>query len=120
MPIFDQGYQHWDGKLSGHAWRWLAVARRGVRTQLKNRWTRMALLLAWLPAIALGGFLALWGLFEQNTDDCRGFFAFLPPAVQLIPKAFRAEVWSLAFSMFLSAETFAAMILVLIVGPNLI
>ena len=21
MPIFDQGYQHWSGTLSGHAWR---------------------------------------------------------------------------------------------------
>ena len=39
MPIFDQGYQHWDGKLSGHAWRWLAVARRGVKTQLKQLMT---------------------------------------------------------------------------------
>ena len=32
MPIFDQGYQHWQGKLSGHAWRWLSITRQGVRT----------------------------------------------------------------------------------------
>ena len=31
MPIFDQGYQHWTGHLSGHAWRWLAITRHGVR-----------------------------------------------------------------------------------------
>ncbi|MDB5351394.1 MAG: hypothetical protein JWN86_2641 [Planctomycetota bacterium] len=120
MPIFDQGYQHWDGTLSGHAWRWLAISHRGVRTQLKNRWTRMALLLAWLPALALGMFLALWGLLEQKTDDWKGLFTFLPAVVLLDPKAFRAEIWSLAFSWFLIAETYAAMILVVIVGPNLI
>ena len=31
MPIFDQGYQHWSGKLWGHGWRWLAITRHGVR-----------------------------------------------------------------------------------------
>ena len=120
MPIFDQGYQHWDGKLSGHAWRWLAVARRGVRTQLKNRWTRLALLLAWVPALALGTMLALWGLFEKSPNLWGGFFSFLPPVVHANPSEFRAEVWSLLFSVFLSAETSAAMILVVIIGPNLI
>ena len=120
MPIFDQGYQHWDGKLSGHAWRWFAIAHRGVRTQLKNRWMRMALLFAWFPALALGLFLALWGLLEQNAEDWHSFFPFMPRAVLLSPKDFRTEVWSLAFSSFLWIETFAAMVLVIIVGPNLI
>ena len=31
MPIFDQGYQHWSGTLSGHSWRWLTITRHGVR-----------------------------------------------------------------------------------------
>ena len=120
MPIFDQGYQHWDGTLSGHAWRWLAIARRGVRTQLKNRATRMVLIAAWLPALGLGLFLALWGLLEQKTEDFAGFFAFLPMPVVLHPKEFRGPIWTIAFSLFLTAETFAAMVLVVIVGPNLI
>lgn len=120
MPIFDQGYQHWQGQLSGHGWRWLAIARRGVRTQLKNRWTRIALLLAWLPALVLGGFLTLWGLFEQKPMDWAPFFGFFPQAVLMDPKAFRSEAWAIAFSIFLLAETYAAMILVVIVGPNLI
>lgn len=120
MPIFDQGYQHWQGQLSGHGWRWLAIARRGVRTQLKNRWTRVAMILAWLPALVLGGFLTLWGLFEQKPSDWAGFFGFFPQAVLLNPTSFRSEAWAIAFSIFLSAETYAAMILVVIVGPNLI
>ena len=40
MPIFDQGYQHWSGELSGHTWRWLAITRHGVRVALSNRWIR--------------------------------------------------------------------------------
>jgi len=120
MPIFDQGYQHWDGKLSGHAWRWLAIARRGVRTQLKVRSTRLVLLLAWAPALALGAFLAFWGLLEQKTEDFAAFFAFLPMPVVLHPKEFRGPIWTIAFSVFLTAETWAAMVLVVIVGPNLI
>ena len=31
VPIFDQGYQHWNGTLTSHAWRWLAITRHGVR-----------------------------------------------------------------------------------------
>ena len=42
MPILDQGYQHWKGSLRGHAWRWLAITRQGVRAQLKNRWVWVA------------------------------------------------------------------------------
>ena len=52
MPIFDQGYQHWQGPLSGHGWRWLAIARHGVRVQLKNRLLR---------------FLASTGIFAEST-----------------------------------------------------
>ena len=50
MPIFDQGYQHWQGPLSGHAWRWLAIARHGVRVQMKNRIVFYMVLASWLPA----------------------------------------------------------------------
>jgi len=51
MPIFDQGYQHWSGELSGHGWRWLAIARNGVRAGLKGWMLRLALLFAWVPAL---------------------------------------------------------------------
>ena len=44
MPIFDQGYQHWSGELTGHGWRWLAITRHGVRIGMKNRLLRIALL----------------------------------------------------------------------------
>src|ERR1700681_3509418 len=53
MPIFDQGYQHWNGELTSHAWRWWAITRHGVRVGMKNRFLRLMIIVAWLPAVAL-------------------------------------------------------------------
>src|SRR5262245_21704890 len=99
MPIFDQGYQHWKGPLSGHAWRWLAVARHGARATLKNRSVRLLLLGAWLPALALIVFLALWGLLEQRAESVLSFLSqMLPPGMINDPRQYRAPVWTVAYS----------------------
>jgi hypothetical protein len=121
MPIFDQGYQHWKGPLVGHAWRWLAVARQGVRTQLKSRIVRFLLLVAWLPAVALVVALALWGLLEQRVESVVGFLGrLLPAGVIADPREYRVAVWTIAYSYFFKAELACSIFLVLTVGPNLI
>ena len=121
MPIFDQGYQHWQGQLSGHGSRWLAVARHGVRGQLGNRFVRMLMIVAWLPAVALVGFLALWGLMEQKTASVVGILAsILPAEIIADPGQYRAAVWTITYSFFLKAELVFALFLVLLVGPNLV
>lgn len=121
MPIFDQGYQHWQGTLSGHGWRWLAVARHGVRAQLKSWIVRILLLVAWLPAIALVGFLTLWGLLEQQAASVISFLqALLPPEIIAQPQDYRAAVWTIAYSYFFKTELVCSLFLVLVVGPNLV
>lgn len=121
MPIFDQGYQHWNGPLSGHAWRWLAVARHGVRALLQGRILRTLLLLAWLPAIALVGALAVWGLLEQQAESVLSFLRqILPADVVAQPKEYRTAVWTITYSFFFKAELACSLFLVLLVGPNLI
>ncbi|HEV3260716.1 MAG TPA: hypothetical protein VG013_27935, partial [Gemmataceae bacterium] len=123
MPIFDQGYQHWQGELSGHGWRWLTITRRGVRAQMKNRLTRFAMLVAWGPAIGLASVLIIWGLFEQKSSlvaPLMGIFRSLPPELQVEPRAYRATVWTIAYQYFFQVQVFFSMILVLLVGPNLI
>jgi ABC-2 type transport system permease protein len=121
MPIFDQGYQHWKGPLAGHAWRWLAVARHGVRTQLRSRLVRLMLLVAWLPALGLVVALALWGLFEQKAPSVMGLLSgMLPPAVVDDPQAYRSAVWTVLYSYFFKAELYCSIFLVLVVAPNLI
>lgn len=124
MPIFDQGYQHWSGKLSGHAWRWLAITRRGVKTALQTRWVRLALMLSWIPALVLALVLCLWGLFERQSALVE---MFKPMLTQIFgmpiasgPRGYRVEIWTLCFHYFLAWELWFSMVLVLLVGPNLI
>jgi ABC-2 type transport system permease protein len=124
MPIFDQGYQHWSGTLSGHAWRWLAITRQGVRIGFKNRYLRMVLLLAWLPALALVAILCMWGLVERNSELIVPFLGFLERLfgneVVQDPRHYRVEVWTICYHYFLLAELRFSMLLILLVGPNLI
>src|SRR5438552_5225168 len=121
MPIFDQGYQHWKGPLAGHGWRWLAVARHGVRSTLKGRIVKGLLFLAWVPAIVLVVVLATWGLLEQQAESVLTFLRRLLPAdVIARPQDFRAAVWTIAYMFFFKAELVCSLFLVLVVGPSLI
>ena len=105
MPIFDQGYQHWKGTLSGHAWRWLAITRQGLRGQFKNWIVRILLLLAWMPALTLVSVLATWALCEQGSETVLPMLrAILPPGVTADPHAYRLAIWTIAYSMFFKFE----------------
>lgn len=124
MPIFDQGYQHWSGQLSGHAWRWLAIARHGYHTGMKSSILRLMLLFSWLPAIGLALALVLWGLLEQRSPLVMPLMSFLTsfftPEMLADPKSYRVEAWTLSYSYFLNTEMRFSMVLILIVGPGLI
>jgi len=124
MPIFDQGYQHWSGTLSGHTWRWLAITRHGVRLGMKNTFIRFILLLAWVPAAALAGLLCVWGMVEQKSGLVTPLLEFLSSlfgsAVLTDPKSIRVEVWTLSYEFFLLTELRFSMLLILLVGPILI
>ncbi len=123
MPIFDQGYQHWNGKLSGHASRWLTIARHGVRSQMKNRATRLVLLGGLAPVLALVGFLVFWGLLEQRSPligPLAGILDLFPEQVRADPSKYRIMVWTIAYQFFFDVEIILTMILVMTVGPSLI
>ncbi len=123
MPIFDQGYQHWKGSLSSRAWRWLTIARQGLRVQLKGSITiiRILLLLALIPALILVVVLALWGLFEQGSQTIISLLQpILPQGIAADPHAYRHAVWTIAYSIFFKVEIFYIMLLVVVSGPNLI
>lgn len=129
MPIFDQGYQHWRGRLSGHAWRWLAITRRGVASQWRARGVKWVVAAAMVPALLLAGFLIVWGLIENQSpkvEDQSPTFQILfrilqlPEEVKAGPKAYRSVYWTMAFHFFFGVELFFSMLLTLLVGPNLI
>jgi hypothetical protein len=78
-------------------------------------------LFAWLPALALVVALALWGLVEQQSESVLTVVRRLLPADVLDePHAYRATVWTLAYSMFFKVELFLIMLLVAVAGPGLI
>lgn len=124
MPIFDQGYQHWSGTLSGHAWRGLAIARHGMRVGRKNRFVRILILLSWLPALVLAIALCGWGLLERGSELITPLIPFLrsfiDPAMLQAPKTYRVEFWTICYDYFLLTELRLSLILVLLVGPSLI
>lgn len=123
MPIIDQGYQHWSGELSGHAWRWLAVTRQGIKITMRNRFLRYVLFAAWVPALALVTILSAWGLLERKSSMVSAFIQFMRfmnPGVVADPRYYRVEIWRLSYGYFLHFELFFSMILILLVGPSLI
>jgi ABC-2 type transport system permease protein len=123
MPIFDQGYQHWSGRLTGGTWRWLAITRHGVRAGMKNRLLRLLLIVSWIPALVLVVMLCLWGLLERRSAailPMMQFFSFLHPQILADPRHFRVEIWTICYDFFLLTELRFSMVLVLLVGPTLI
>src|SRR5262249_4421175 len=98
------------------------ITRHGIRVQLKNRWTRMIMMLAWVPAAVFVAALALWGLAERDPDIFR-FVAKLfnlPPQSSRSPENFRVIFWTYAYAIFFLVEVKFSMLLVLLVGPGLI
>lgn len=123
MPIFDQGYQHWSGQLAGHAWRWLAITRHGVRVGSRNRLVRLLMLTAWAPALALAFVLCLWGMLERKSSfiaPLMQYLSFLRPEMLLDPRHYRHEIWTICYDFFLAIELRFSMIVVLLIGPSLI
>jgi ABC-2 type transport system permease protein len=124
MPIFDQGYQHWSGTLSGHAWRWLTITRHGARIGMQNIFLRLVVIVSWLPAVGLAVVLCIWGLVEQKSSLIQPLLpfvsGFLSPDALTDPKQYRDVVWTLCFNYFLGIELTFSMIVVMLVGPGLI
>jgi ABC-2 type transport system permease protein len=120
MPIFDQGYQHWKGTSSSHGWRWLAISRQGFRSQLKGRYVKLVLFMAWIPALALVSALAAWGLFEQGVLGAEVLSTLRMQGITDNPQDFRQAMWTIAYSIFFRIELGFILMLVTLAGPNLI
>ena len=123
MPIFDQGYQHWKGSLAGHAWRWMAITKQGLRGQIKatRSYVRLFLIMAWMPALTLVVAMALWGLIEQGSETIVNLLQSSPLRRRYRrAETYRHAVWTIAYSIFFKIELYFIMLLVVLIGPNLI
>lgn len=123
MPIFDQGYQHWSGKLSGNAGRWYTITRHGIRVGMKNILLRLLVITSWVPAVGLVVMLCEWGLLERNSpyaDVLKPMLTPLPEAMLADPRHYRVEFWTICFHYFFRWQLPFSMLVVLLVGPGLI
>ncbi len=93
---------------------------------MQRRVFRSMLLVALLPAVALGDALSMWALVERKLAIAEPIVQFLSsngilnPRIFSDPQQYRTVVWTLCYSLFLSSELILSMILVLLVGPDLI
>jgi ABC-2 type transport system permease protein len=123
MPVFDQGYQHWSGTLGRPVWRWVPIARQGVRAGLRNRVIQAYLLLSWMPAAGLVCVVCVWGLLERKSEVVKSLMpmlSFLNVKVLANPAEYRVGIWTIAYHYFLLSELWLSMLLILLVGPSLI
>src|SRR5262249_28742027 len=101
---------------------WWTITRQGVRAQLKSRWVRILVIMAWIPALLLVLVVSLWGLLEQQAEIIRPLLGFLrlPSALVEGGSSFRVGVWTFVYHYFFWIETYFAMLLVVLIGPGLI
>jgi len=124
FPPEFQGYQHWQGELAGRLRAGGALLCKGLRAGFKNRYLRTVLYLAWIPALALVVTLCVWGMvgtpvrLHSVSDEHVGAHAGPKDsrcAAQLSRRSLDDQLL-----LFLWIEMGYAMLLILMVGPNLI
>lgn len=93
MPIHDVGYRPWEQARHSSMARWAVITAAGMRLVWKNHWLRRMLILAWLPAAALG--LAVF-VYEQSFEH-RELQQEMPFLLSLLSESDRAiATWALA------------------------
>jgi ABC-type transport system involved in multi-copper enzyme maturation permease subunit len=80
----------------------------------------LLLILAWMPALVLVTFLAIWGLFEQGAIGAEWLVMLRSQSITDDPQTFRQAIWTLAYSFFFQTELYFILLLVTLTGPNLI
>jgi len=75
MPIHDQSYRHWEGKLKSHSFRWWVVTYEGLKVMLRRK---LFVLLILVPAIIL--FFVFGGIiYGVNTYGFIGNLGLINP-----------------------------------------
>ena len=133
MPIYDIGYQPWDGEREPVSRRWMPITRTGIRLAWQSKALRRLIWMAWMPVTYfLLFFFAVGWVTDAGNAGTRAssmfhgivFLMFGEQAMnQLIaaPETMRPVAWSIAFFVFFSfTQGFLSLLVVSIVGPPLI
>lgn len=60
MPIYDQSYAHWKGRLEGHIFRWLPITLNGIRLAFRSKFFIVLFILGEVPFIIFAGWIVLY------------------------------------------------------------
>ena len=82
MPIYDQSYAHWKGRLEGHIFRWLPITLNNIRLVFRSKIFKVLFILGLIPFVIRGGMIILYHYFtslQSNvqfaaTIDVNGLF----------------------------------------------
>ncbi len=108
MPIYDQGYQRWNGEMAKHPVRWWPILRRGVLEVVKQRKYLMLMLGAWIAPLVKGVEL----YFKSRANEV-GVGQILPVNTDIGMSFF--------YDVFTSvASELAVLLFVVLVGSDLI
>lgn len=103
MPIYDQSYAHWKGRLEGRIFRWLPIMLNGIRLPFRSKLFIALFVLGVIPFIVFAGFLTFYHLYGTN-----------------IPEMERSMNRGELFHKFLEWQRLGVIIMCLFVGTPLI
>jgi len=69
MPIYDQSYAHWKGRLEGHVFRWFPITTNGIRLVFRKKMLLILLGLALIPFLIRLGMVVLYHYFETLFEE---------------------------------------------------
>lgn len=107
MPIYEQGYQRWNGELQEHPLRWWPIVRQGVMQFLPQRKYLVLLAIAWIGKIfdgvqlygRLKGGEMLEGIFGRSFDAGAAFFW---------TSQSESMIWVVIFTVMVGSDLIAA------------
>ena len=65
MPIYDQSYAHWEGRLEGRLLRWLPITVNEIKLAFRSKISLIVFCLACTPFVVRLGMVYLYSLIPQ-------------------------------------------------------
>ncbi len=77
MPIAEQGYTHWDGRLDAHRKPWRPIVRLGIRLAFRRKFFKFVLGMAFLPTLVFAAGVYVSERLDDFKEMIRGAGEFL-------------------------------------------
>jgi ABC-type transport system involved in multi-copper enzyme maturation permease subunit len=109
MPIAEQGYTHWEGRLDVRRRPWRPIARLGIRLAFKRKFFKFVLGMAFLPSL----FFAAAVYISERIEDFKDMFQNVDRFLKVDPdffKTFYTSSWLLFWMLIIMVLAGAGLI----------